>query len=110
MRKILLVMFLLLLTMNASAAEWRHKHNPDERTSILVTAGIGNLDGMRQDGEADLTTFGLGLTYPATNNISFLVGWDKTETQWSGDVNSWWPRLKNWNTEVFTVGAKFYLP
>ena len=81
------------------------KCNPDGRTSITLTGSMGNLDGLAGSNSSDLTAVGIALVYPATNNFSLLAGFNHSETEW--DVA---PRyLSNWDTDVFTVGVRFYL-
>lgn len=72
--------------------------NPDGRTSITVTAGMGNLDGLGAD--TDLSAVGIGLIYPAATNFSFLANWNHSEYEANHfDLDS----------DLFTVGVRFYL-
>jgi hypothetical protein len=76
--------------------------NPDGRTSITVTAGLGTLDGFAQDG-SDLTQLGVALVYPASNEISLLANWNHSETDWNS-----YGEFKNFDANIFTVGIRYY--
>jgi len=54
--------------------------NPDARTSITLTAGLGDAD--RGVSNGDVTVFGAALIYPATQNFSFLASWNHSELDW----------------------------
>lgn len=75
--------------------------NPDARTSITLTAGTGDVDKGTHEG--DVTAFGVGLTYPASSNLSILAGWNRSEVDWNS-------AYLDTEANVFSIGLKFYLP
>jgi hypothetical protein len=83
------------------------KCNPDGRTSITLTAGLGSLDGLNQGRDADITALGVSLVYPAAQNMSLLAGYNHSKTEWNGAATRY--GLTDWNTDLFTVGLRFYL-
>ena len=106
MRRILFASAVLLLLVATSAMAHPRcvetvLRNPDARTSIALTAGIGDTDKGAQNG--DLSVFGAALTYPATKNVSFLAAWNHSELDWNSIT-------RNTDTNLFTIGLKFYLP
>jgi len=79
--------------------------NPDGRTNLTVTLGIGMLDGLSRGDDADLQAVGLALVYPATNDLSLLARYDHSDADWNGVTSKW---LTNWRTNVYTVGLRYY--
>lgn len=82
------------------------KCNPDGRTSITLTGGMGNLDGRAS---ADLTTLGVALVYPTTRNVSLLARYDHAKAEWDGAPRYVWPTSSDFSTDLYTVGIRFYL-
>ena len=105
----LLVAFPMLATAHPCKApvdKCATKCNPDGRTSITLTAGLGALDGLTSDGEADLSSYGLSLVHPATKDWSLLAGYNHTDADWDSS-----PIFTPFDLDVdmFTIGVRFYL-
>lgn len=92
-----LVALLLLVVAIPSYAK---SYNPDGRTSLTLTAGVGTGEGWFHDG--DITAFAATLNYPMNDDFSFLAKAEHSEIDWHAN---WFPNLK---TTVYTAGLRIF--
>ena len=79
-------------------------HNPDGRPSLTLLGGLGTRDADYNGGDADVTVLKAHLVYPVSDNLSLLGGFDHENLDYDLSV------LGETDTDVYSVGVRFFLP
>lgn len=116
MKRILLVLSLSFLAAAPAFAAHRYQsdimlRNPDARTSVTVVAGVGRAEGDFSD-DADLFAIRAALVHPATDEVSLLLSWDRTDADWGRSTwGGYWVQPPNFDatSDLFSFGIRVFL-